>query len=494
VSPRRALPAAGAAAAAALTALLAVSCGSGGGEGPHCVKVERGPVEVRLVEFGEVEAREVRSVLAPISGEVIWVATEGTRLKPGEAVLKMNADDLRTRLEEDRRAGVGLEGQLVTAKKVAKATERHRRGAVRRAELNLEIAKQRLAEARSHPTADEKKMADLNLSSARMRVDLAKAEVKAMDALAAKGYTSKSKAKAARLSLIRAQAELARAEAAHREVLTGRPPETLRALTVGVKKAEMSLAMAKFDVEADKAAAAEEVAVAQTRYDVHRKRLARIQTDIDSAVASAPIDGVVALVDVWKGGSDMSPVQVGETHRRGREMLKIADISALRVKIHVNERDIVDVRVGQTARVRLVAHPGTVYPAKVAEVAVFADDKNRQLGSLAMEKSGMAGVNVVRVLLDLEVPEGAAEPRLGSSAVVEIVTARLPSALTVPLVALEWRDGKAFVRVRSEGGDREVQLGIRALTGDRAVIEKGLSEGEGLVVPAGTWRKPLAPE
>ncbi len=483
MTPRRAWTA-----AAVLTAALALglACGSSGTDtmSTRLLVIRSRPIELKLVEYGEIQAREVRSVAAPISGEVIWICPEGSQLKRGEVVLRMNTDDLVSRLEEDKRAGVGLQGRLASRITVSKAIALNRKAAVRAAELDLEIAKQRLAEARSHPTSAEKQLAALDLRSARLRAERAVAEEKALRDLAGRGFSSEAKAKTAHLSLIRAKAELSRATAAHRETLAGRPPETIRANMVAVKKSEMSLAQARFNAEADVEAANQEISVARTRFEVYNKRLERIKADIAAADAKTPIDGVVALVDVWKGGSDMSPVQVGETHRRGRDMLKMADVSSLRIKVHINERDIVGLRVGQDARARLTANPGRVYRARVARIAAFADDKNRLLGHLAMEKSGLAGVNVVAVYLDLDLPADAPHPRLGSSALVEIVTSRLTAAICVPLDALEWRGGQAFVTKVQGNRYERVKVAVRVGTHQDAVVESGLSEGDRIVLPA----------
>jgi HlyD family secretion protein len=475
------------AAAALLAALgLGLACGSGAADAKrsHILVIESRAIELKLVEYGEIQAREVRSVTSPISGEIIWVCPEGTQLKRGEVVLKMNTDDLVSRLEEDTRAGVGLEGRLATKIAVSKAVALNRKAAVSAAELDLEIARQRLAEVRSHPTAAEKQLADLDLQAAQLRKERAAAEEKALRDLLGRGFSSEAKAKSAQLSLIRTKAELARARAAHRETLAGRPPETIRARVVSVKKAEMSLAQARFNAQADVEAAKQEIAVARTRFEVYRQRLERTKGDIAAADAKTSIDGVVALVDVWKGSSEMSPVQVGETHRRGREMLKMADVSSLRIKVQINERDIIGLRVGQRARARLISDPGRVYGARVARIAPFADDKNRQLGHLAMEKSGLAGVNVVAVYLDLELPEGVPPPRLGSSALVEIVTARLPAAISVPSEALTWREGQAFVtKVRGDGYE-SVKVTVKIGTSQDAVVESGLAVGDRIVLPA----------
>jgi len=463
-----------------------VGAGAGGDSGAagRFLAVGRRTVAIQLVEFGEVESREVRSIVAPISGEVTWVADEGALVKAGDPVLKINTESLEQTLEEDRKAGVGLEGNLATQKATATAVEKHRQAGVRKARLELELAKNALAEARSHPTPEEKKLAELDLAAAKLRVERAAGDAESLKLLAEKGYISDARAKAARLDLVRAQAELVRAGAAAREILAGAAPERLRALEVAVKKAEMSLAQAEFAAQADVAVIRENVAVAQTRWQAQNDRLKNTEKEIASATALAPVAGAVALVDVWKGGTTLSPVQVGESHPKGRELLKIADVGAPRVCVHVSEADIARVAVGQPAEVRLRASPGTVLKAKVGSVAVYAEDKNRKLGSLALEKSGEAGVNSVDVYLDLEIPAGTPQPRLGSTAEVQITVARFENALVVPLAAVRWEKTPAAgaagpaVRVRRRNGVETVPVKLAATTEDEAVVAEGLAEGD----------------
>jgi multidrug resistance efflux pump len=476
--------------AAALAAALGVAAGAGRDpdRSGRFLTVKPHPMTVELVEFGEVESREVRSILAPISSEVTWVPDEGMVVKAGEPVLTMSTEALETALEEDRKAGVGLEGELATAKATAAAIEKNRTAVARRVRVELELAKTWLAEAKSHPTPEEKRLAELDLASARLRVARAAGEEQSLSALAGAGYVSDSRAKAARLEHVRAKADLVRAEAAAREILAGVAPQRLRALEVGVKKAEMVLAQALFAAESDTAMARESLAVIQTRWQIQSEKLKTTEKDIANAKVSSPVAGAVALVDVFKGGTTMSPVQVGESHPQGRELMKIADVSAPRVRLHVNEADIVRIAVGQPAEVRLRSEPNRALRARVAEIAVYAEDKNRKLGSLALEKSGEAGVNVVDVLLDLEIPPGAEQPRLGSSAEAEITVASFENALTVPLAAVRWaaaasgRPGGAVLRVLRGGRVESVPVKLGATTEDEAVVVEGLAEGDQVLV------------
>jgi membrane fusion protein, macrolide-specific efflux system len=473
------------------TCLLAIAGGEGGkggGTGERLLTVEPRKVTIQMVEFGEVESRQVLSVLAPITSEVTWVAEEGTLVKAGDPVLRMNTEALETSLEADRKANVGKEGELVCRRLQLAATEKSRKAAVLRAKIDLDTARNTLAEARSHPTPEEKRLAGLDLAEAKLRVEQATENEGSLRALAAKGFVAEAQAKAARLSLVREQASLARTEAAVRETLSGAAPERLRALEVAGKKAEMQLARAESAAEDDVAVARKSLAALETGYQVLTERLKNTEKSIASATVGAPDAGAVALIDVYKGSPALSPVQVGESHTRGRELLKIAAVSSPRVLAHISEVDIARVAVGQPAEVRLRSDPGRALKATVAEIAVLAEDKNRKLGSLALDKSGEAGVNSVDVRLDLEVPANEPIPRLGSSAEVRIAVATYDQALAVPLAALRWKKsgdsaGPApFLNVLHDGQVQTVPVKIAAVSGNDAVVAEGLAAGDKVVL------------
>jgi multidrug resistance efflux pump len=449
-----------------------------GPEATDKYQVKRQDLMVVLTEFGEVEAREIAAVTAAVSGEVIWVCVEGTPVKKGDIVLKIGTQPLLNKLEEDTRSGIGLQGALKTSIAVSKAMGRQSQGKIKIAKINLDIAKQRLAEAKSHPNDSEKKLAHLDLNAAEMKTKLALAEETATRQLAAKGYTPEARAKATQLSLLRSQTSLAQAQAAYQELSKGRTEEEIRVLKKAVRKAEINVEETRFKTESEVAIKEQSIKSSQVRYNVYCANLERQKREITAAAAKAPIDGVVALVDVYKGSSDMSPVQVGETYGRGRELMKIADISTLRIRIFVNERDIKLVKEGQKARVRLISQPDTIYNATVADIAIFAQDKNKLLGSLAMGKSGPAGVNAVEVRLDLDVPAGAPAPHLGASALIALEVLNLPGVLTVPSNLLLQKNGQSFVTVIKDGKKIITAVKTGASSENMVVITEGLMQGD----------------
>jgi multidrug resistance efflux pump len=107
---------------------------------------------------------------------------------------------------------------------------------------------------------------------------------------------------------------------------------------------------------------------------------------------------------VWKGGNKSnSPIQVGETRQWGWDLCKVCDVSRMRIRVNINETDVLRVKLGHRATVTLAAFPGRTFNCVVSELGVMAIDKNIALsgqGGPAVRSSGEAFVNVVPAKLD----------------------------------------------------------------------------------------------
>lgn len=189
------------------------------------------------------------------------------------------------------------------------------------------------------------------------------------------------------------------------------------------KVAENDLKSAKQSVEAAKYI----VRSSQATVDEARENV-RLTTVV------APMDGTVSKLSVKKGER-----VVGTQTMTGTEMLRIADLSAMEVRVNVNENDIVRVHIGDTASIDVDAY-STVnkqFKGIVTHIANTAKEKTSADAITEFE---------VRILVlnssyqDL-VEKGNKFPfRPGMTASVEIQTNRKMNALSVPLAAVTTRD------------------------------------------------------
>jgi HlyD family secretion protein len=123
--------------------------------------------------------------------------------------------------------------------------------------------------------------------------------------------------------------------------------------------------------------------------NVARAELLLAQAGIEKLTIRAPMAGTVLQVNA-KPGELAAPAA-------GQPLLLIGDISALRVRAELDERDFGEIKVGQPALVRAPAFRGREFPGKVSSVAPLVDAGRIN----ARDQRGLTDVRVVEVLVDL---------------------------------------------------------------------------------------------
>jgi HlyD family secretion protein len=146
----------------------------------------------------------------------------------------------------------------------------------------------------------------------------------------------------------------------------------------------------------------------------------------------APMTGTISVLKVEKGER-----VAGTNMMAGTEMLRIADLNRMEVKVDVNENDIVRVNVNDTALVEVDAYLGQKFKGVVTEISNSANT------------SGLAADQVtnftVKILLlqssyQALVDKGNKNPfRPGMSASVEIQTQTRHNVLSIPIQSVTTR-------------------------------------------------------
>lgn len=92
--------------------------------------------------------------------------------------------------------------------------------------------------------------------------------------------------------------------------------------------------------------------------------LSRAQTDVERATIVSPMDGVISLMDVKKGER-----VVGTAQMTGTEMMRIADLGKIEVRVNVGENDIHKVRIGDKANIQVDAYNQRKFQGIVTQIA-----------------------------------------------------------------------------------------------------------------------------
>ncbi|MBN8575657.1 MAG: efflux RND transporter periplasmic adaptor subunit [Cyclobacteriaceae bacterium] len=182
-----------------------------------------------------------------------------------------------------------------------------------------------------------------------------------------------------------------------------------------LKSAEQSVEAAKFIVSST------EAGVKESRENVRRTSV------------MAPMSGVVSKLNVKRGER-----VVGTAQMAGTEMLRIADLNKMEVRVNVNENDIVRVHLGDSAIIDVDAYgsTGKQFKGIVTNIANTARDK---VSADAITEFEVRILILQSSYLDL-IKTGNKYPfRPGMTASVDVVTTRKDNVLSVPLAAVTTR-------------------------------------------------------
>ena len=166
--------------------------------------------------------------------------------------------------------------------------------------------------------------------------------------------------------------------------------------------------------------------------------LQRANKDLSRTIITAPTDGVVSLLNVKKGESVS-----GNSFNVGTEILRIADMQKIEVRVDVGENDIPKVKLGDSALIEVDAYTGRKFKGLVTQIASSNNGAAAQ-NALSNVSSDVTQYKVyIRILaesyMDL-LGKGTFPFRPGMSASADIQTKTHSKVLSVPINAITTRE------------------------------------------------------
>jgi HlyD family secretion protein len=198
----------------------------------------------------------------------------------------------------------------------------------------------------------------------------------------------------------------------------------------------------------DAAAFSEQAAKYQIRSAESSLKQARQNLDRTNIYAS--MDGTITQLNI-----ELGQRVVGTAQMAGTEILKIANLSSMEVVVNINENDIVNVKLGDSARIEVDALPGKVYYGTVAEIAYSAKSQTGAAAAVSTDQVTNFEVEVRITPASYEpqhknLAPGESPFRPGMTALVEIYTESKDKVVAVPIQAVTLRSPEAKADSASE--------------------------------------------
>jgi HlyD family secretion protein len=189
-----------------------------------------------------------------------------------------------------------------------------------------------------------------------------------------------------------------------------------------------------------------------------QSNLAKANKDLGRTAVVAPMNGVVSLLNVKKGER-----VVGSNLMSGTEILRIADMAKIEIRVDVSESDIPKVHLGDSAIVTVDAYSSRKFKGLVTQIASSNNGAASQ-SALANTSTDVTNYKVYVRLLpesysDL-LNKGAYPFRPGMSASADIQTKTHANVLSVPINAVTTREINDSTKKNTGGKENETEKAV----------------------------------
>jgi HlyD family secretion protein len=214
-------------------------------------------------------------------------------------------------------------------------------------------------------------------------------------------------------------------------------------------------------------------------------RLKESKENLSKTSIYAPIDGTISVLNV-----ELGERVVGTTQMTGTEMMRVAKLDLMELEVDVNENDVVNVAVGDTASVDVDAYPSRLFKGVVTEIAnsarVQGQGTQEQITNflvkirildphnMSFDKSGADDI-----VNNNEVPVSSTlmpNFRPGMSGTVDVFTHTVTGATAVPIQAVTVRDFTKLKKAQGGTADdstRTAKIGDEDLRRVVFILEDG---------------------
>src|SRR5213594_4012208 len=278
---------------------------------------------------------------------------------------------------------------------------------------------------------------EADVRSAEASLDAAQTELEGMSASIRSAQAAVATAKAeitrSEADLARARQNFDRAEQMTREGLIAKEQYDRAKADFDISSAQLNAANARMtQSEAQEAQALKQRDSTAVRIAQQRAALTRARDQFSKTTIRSTLDGIITNLPVNEGEIAI----VGIQNQPGTTLMTIADMSIITAEVKVDETDIVNVRLGQEARIKVDALGDRMLVGHVTEIG------NSALTRTTSSTIGASGTGQeakdFKVVITLDDPPPELRPGLSCTATIE--TATRQQIVTAPIQALTIRE------------------------------------------------------
>ncbi|NQS99377.1 MAG: efflux RND transporter periplasmic adaptor subunit [candidate division Zixibacteria bacterium] len=231
-----------------------------------------------------------------------------------------------------------------------------------------------------------------------------------------------------------------------------------------LRQSEISLKQSKVKIESQKTMDAAETRTLQLKIEQAQAELSKSKRQVKQMTVTAPAPGLVVYQKMWRGGSGMEKIKIGDIPWRGQSLIQLPDLSKMQVTTEISEIDIGKLEKGQSATIKLDAFPDPTFTGSVTDIA-----------SLAHEKDGQNDIKVFDIIIDINEVDKILKPGMTAKSTILIKT--IPDQMFVPIEAVFEKEGKKVVYLL-DGKPKPVEVTPGRRNDNFVTIQADLEAGD----------------
>jgi HlyD family secretion protein len=396
----------------------------------------RSSLQITVTAEGNVESASNIEVKCRVAGgsTILWIVEDGKIVEEGEEIIRLDTSAIDDKLNSQR---------IVYEKALATQIQ---------AQEDFEAAKISVREYEEGTFIEQFKQVEADIQIAMENLRSAENQLDYSKRMVRKGFTSSLQREADEFAVGRAKLDLDAANTRKKVLVEFTKLKTLK------------------DLEAKREAAAARLRSEQAGLQLEKARLDRLQEQLKNCVITAPKKGMIVYANDsdrgGRGGGDPSraaQVEEGALVRESQALVRLPDLSKMRVKVSIHESHVDKIRVGMPAHV-VIQDQG--HDGRVLSIA-----NQPASGSWFSAK-----VKEYATMVSIDGESTNLKP--GMTAKVTILVDDLTDALCLPVSAIVEQRGQFFCWAKTPEGPerRPLKLGR---TNDKLIeIVDGVREGE----------------
>jgi HlyD family secretion protein len=402
-----------------------------------CYETKRGDFLVSVVEGGTLEAVNEISIRSEVEGtaRIIFIVPEGTNVNKGDLLVELDSSSSEEAVNLQQINVEKAQFAVVQSQQQLEIQESISESEIQAATLKVEFAESDLEKFTKGQALQADRNAQIDITNAMQTLQIDQERLNWSEKLYKQGFETKGNLDKDRLTSSQSQLRLEQTQRALWMVETYDNPKMKRALEAALQEAKENLGRVKLQDD-------RKLAQCRADLDSQKKTLSLSQEKLDhdkkqllATKIYAPQDGLVVYAGSGGGHwSSESMIEEGAVVRNRQEIIKLPDVSEMKVQVKIHESYINQIALGQPAFVVLDSLPDQRYRGTVSKVAPLPDTSSRW-GNPDLK------VYATEIVINDKLPD----IKPGVSARAEVLITNLQNVLSVPIQAVTTHKGKQVV-------------------------------------------------